>query len=117
MLVVEDNAMVARTLARTLAALSCTCETVDSIGSARARLQAGSFDLVIVDANLGDERGQDLVAEVRETFPEITTVLTSGAGSDTVDQEAARCGAHQTLVKPFTLEALLEVVSGARVVA
>jgi DNA-binding NtrC family response regulator len=111
-LVVEDNALVARTIVRTLSSVSCVCETADSVAGARARLESSPFDMVIVDANLGDERGQDLVAEIRTRFPATETVLASGVDKDEVDHEAVRCGAHRSLAKPFTLEALIGLLGG-----
>lgn len=111
LLLVEDNEGVARSLARALSRPPLSCEAAGSVAEARTLLDSASFDAVIVDADLGEDAGQDLIVEVRRRFPEVITVLVSGLDRELLEEEATRCGAHHALMKPFTLDALRDALS------
>ncbi len=54
--------------------------TADSVADARAKIESGvSSDVVILDHNLGDGYGTDLVPLLREKIPGARLVLVSGA--------------------------------------
>jgi C4-dicarboxylate-specific signal transduction histidine kinase len=66
-----------------------------SLAEARSRLQTGRFDLAIIDHNLGDGTGLELLHELQD----IPAIVLTGAGSEEVAVEALRLRAGDYLVK------------------
>ena len=74
-------------------------------------------DLVITDLNMPEEDGVSLIRHLVSLRPGLPIVaVTAGDGSgldsarDALAEEAVRAGARASLVKPFRLQHLLEVV-------
>jgi len=85
------------------------CETV---GDARESLKKTPFDLIIIDAVIGEEDGYDLMSWVRREAPEINryvpVIMVSGHTARSKVVKARDCGAHFTVAKPLTPIVLLE---------
>ena len=76
-----------------------------SAGEARARLAEGqSYDLVLLDLNLGDGLGTELVPLVRERHPAARVILLTGNLTDAVPAVDA------VLPKGSTFPELLELI-------
>ena len=77
------------------------------------RFNAGSFDLVITDIIMPRKTGLTVIAELTRRDPSPRIIAISGGGRiKNVDmlEGATAFGATRVLEKPFTAEALLEVV-------
>ncbi|MBX5481716.1 MAG: response regulator [Myxococcaceae bacterium] len=75
-----------------------------------AALEAGAFDVVLTDKNLGDISGLELIARIRTSHPTLPVVLMTGA------PERITSGAMPDayLPKPFrSLKTLVEAVDEA----
>jgi DNA-binding NtrC family response regulator len=79
-----------------------------TIGAARALLDAEPVSLVLLDLQVGQERGEILLEELLEREPRIPVVVVTG--SSEVDAGELRLPADAVLGKPFTIEALTETV-------
>jgi CheY-like chemotaxis protein len=116
-LMVDDDLIQLRTAQRILTHLGYQVTTLESGREALALLQrragesARSFDLLILDVLLNEERdGLEILERARELFPGQKAILVSGhAPSERA--ERARDQGVQWLPKPFTLEALARAVS------
>ncbi len=116
-LMVDDDLIQLRTGQRILTHLGYQVTTLESGREALALLQrragenARSFDLLILDVLLNEERdGLEILERARELFPGQKAILVSGhAPSERA--ERARDQGVQWLPKPFTLEALARAVS------
>jgi two-component system, chemotaxis family, chemotaxis protein CheY len=75
-----------------------------------------SYDLVIVDINMPDINGLELVSFMRKTDPHKTTpVIIISTESSAKDRERGLAlGANAFLSKPFGAEALRELVASTR---
>ena len=63
MLIVEDETFLRRRLTRHLEELGAEVTGVESAGEARARVAGLDFDFVLLDVNLPDGSGMDLLRE------------------------------------------------------
>ncbi len=112
-LVVDDDALVLRSVMRLLA--SCRFEPVPASDgpAALALLQEGhaSFAAVLVDLIMPEMRGDQVYAEIRHRWPELPVVVMSGYSDGSVLQQLESQGAA-VLRKPFD-RATLERVMGA----
>lgn len=70
-------------------------------------------DLVVVDFELPDGQGLDVLAQLERQQPGLPTILMTGYGSEGVAARALRLGALGYLIKPFTIEEMLSSVERA----
>lgn len=68
-------------------------------------------DLVTLDVILPDNTGLDVLKGLRAEQPDLKIVMVSAVGQDVIVNEARAAGAGDYLVKPFSEERVLEVVS------
>jgi two-component system, NarL family, response regulator DevR len=98
-LVVEDEAGVRRMLGRGLA-VHGQVETVGTCAAARMSLRARQYDALVIDVNLPDGSGLDLVAFATERSPNILILVLTGSTDHEVIGRAHQIGARY-LLKPF----------------
>jgi len=108
-LVVEDEAVVRRLLAHTLAQLGYAVETAEdpSFALPKLRERGDEFALVISDMMMPHMTGAGLARKVAEWQPELPFVFISGYTED------MGTGESPFLQKPFTLETLATTVREA----
>jgi two-component system chemotaxis response regulator CheY len=75
-------------------------------------LPLGRFDLVITDVNMPDINGLELIKFIRTNaaYAQVPLIIISTEGRERDRDRGLSLGANAYLVKPFTPEALLEVV-------
>jgi NtrC-family two-component system response regulator AlgB len=91
-----------------------TCLLIDSEGhyaeSARSgelgltELKEGKFDAVLLDLNLGPEKGLEILEQILKRQPNLPVIIFTAQGSVKNAVEAMRRGAVDFLEKPFTRE-------------
>ncbi len=91
-----------------------TCLLIDSEGhyaeAARSgelgltELKEGKFDAVLLDMNLGAEKGLDILEQILKRQPNLPVIIFTAQGSVKNAVEAMRRGAVDFLEKPFTRE-------------
>jgi len=108
-LVVEDEAVVRRLLAHTLAQLGYAVETAEdpSFALPKLRERGDEFALVISDMMMPHMTGAELARKAAEWQPELPFVFISGYTED------MDTGKSPFLQKPFTLETLASTVREA----
>ena len=112
-LIVEDEVLLRKQIAARLQALGAEVSLADTLAAARKSIGATNFDLALLDVNLPDGRGTDLLQE--KLFPMSTgVVVMTATGAVTGAVEAMRLGAVDYLVKPFDPAELPLVLERAR---
>lgn len=107
-LLVEDEPRYARFLREVLAEGQPHDVTwASSLADAMARIEAGSFDVVLLDLGLPDADGTEAVARLRADAPHLPVVVLSALGEVDVALESMRDGAQEYLVKGQAEHALL----------
>lgn len=117
LLIVEDAEDVCDAIAESLSRLGHVCDKARTLADARQLIGVQPFDLMILDINLPDGSGYDLLKEIRARGETLAVImLTARLGvDDRVD--ALDAGADDYLVKPFDireLEARLRAVARRR---
>lgn len=101
-LIVEDEAA-ARTrmlaLMRTLAGPQARIDAVADLAAARAQCQSSPYDLALVDVQLPDGSGIDLIAWVTAQRPRTASVIVSAYAEEDTILAAVRAGAIGYLLK------------------
>jgi two-component system, NtrC family, response regulator AlgB len=75
------------------------------------RLKEEKFDAVLLDLNLGQENGLEVLTEIQKTNPELPVVMFTAEGKVKTAVEAMRRGAADFLEKPFRKEQFLTVLA------
>lgn len=70
--------------------------------------QPENVDIIIADANIPDMDGLELLAEVKQAFPEKIFIITTS--NPDLEQSASRLGADAFLSKPYDLNDLFAIV-------
>lgn len=112
-LIVEDEPLLRKQIAAFLERLGADVTGAESLQRARKLVEDLSFDFVLLDVNLPDGSGIDLLKE--KAVPASTGVIVMTAdGGVTGAVDAMRQGALDYLVKPFDLGQLPLVIKRAR---
>jgi DNA-binding response OmpR family regulator len=80
----------------------------DSLATARAAVESGDVDAVLLDVHLHGERSDALITECHDREPPIPVVIVSGSAD--AKQLALLSHADAILPKPFELDELIETV-------
>jgi NtrC-family two-component system response regulator AlgB len=75
------------------------------------RMREEKFDAVLLDLNLGQENGLDVLTEIQKLRPELPVVMFTAQGNVKTAVEAMRRGAADFLEKPFQREQFLTVLA------
>jgi DNA-binding response OmpR family regulator len=106
-LLVEDEAYLARTIARVLGEEGYAAETAGDGRSGLARALSEDFDLVIVDWMLPDLDGLQVVRRMRAAGMGVPALMLTARGQVEDRVEGLDAGADDYLTKPFALPELL----------
>ena len=112
-LIVEDVAALAETYVEYLKAENCAVEVVGSGRLALAALGTAPPDVVVLDVNLPDMNGIDVLRDVRTRALPTEVVVITGQASVRLAVESMKEGALDFLTKPFTAERLRVTVRNA----
>ena len=106
-LIVEDDALVARTMGRLLSRHFDVVDAVTDGEEALRRVELDAIDLVITDFDLGrGMTGIDLAHRIRDVRPEIRIIMVSGS-SPTISESD---GIDAFLTKPALIPELIATI-------
>ena len=109
LLVVEDHADTARTLARLLRGAGFQVKTANDVTSGLRLATSEPFDLLISDLGLPDGTGYDLLKRITADRP-MRAIAMSGFGMDEDLRKSREAGFSEHLVKPVNMPELLQAV-------
>ena len=112
-LVVDDDRGVRTALRVNLAKQGMHVALASQAAEALEALREAPFDLVITDVRMPGDTGLELLAKVREAWPDTPVVVMTGHGSVTDAVSAMKAGAADYLIKPISKDELLVVVERA----
>lgn len=112
-LVVDNEQAFASTLADHLGQCQIEAESVYSGAGALAAVPQFQPDVMIVDLQMPDMSGLDVLARVKALDPAIEVILLTGNGSFDIGIASMQLGAFDYILKPVDLDQLLEVIAGA----
>lgn len=105
-LLVDDEPAIQFGFTKYLSKAGYSVSAVSSIAEAHETFLSNRFDAALIDLNLPDGKGIDLIRELREAYPGIAIVMISGEGDIPLAVEAMRLGADNFLTKPVNMAEL-----------
>src|SRR5438445_436617 len=103
-LVVDDEPLILKVVGRQLARHGHEVVPAADGAEARARAAEGRFEVALVDKNLPDTNGLEVIRELRARDPEVQPIVMTGYPSTESAIEAIQLGASAYLTKPFGSE-------------
>ncbi len=102
-LIVDDEEPVRRSLRKALVREGLAIEEAASGEEALRLLAQSPFDLVLSDIRMRKVSGLDLLAEIKEQWPDVIVILLTGYASLESAIQALRQGANDYLLKPASI--------------
>lgn len=105
-LIVDDDAQIRRTLENVLQSWSYSCIEAGTIAEAETCFAEELPAVVLLDIDLPDGSGLDLLTKIKEQQPDTIVVMITGDVNVENTIEAMRGGAHDFIGKPISLQEL-----------
>jgi signal transduction histidine kinase len=106
-LVVDDTLAFAEMVTRFLEAREFQASFVTNGKDAVERVLSGSPDLVLLDLNLPDISGREVLNRIKEINEDIAIIVITGYGGEQIAVDMMKAGALDYLSKPLEFETLL----------
>lgn len=113
LLLVDDDKLILESMGDWLREQGFQLDAVSTYQAALAASAKRSHDIALVDIQLADGDGFDLLAHLKRTRPETSVILITGYGSVETAIEAVRAGAFDMLTKPLLDDELLMSIERA----
>lgn len=105
-LLVEDDEALSRGIAMALESPACAVVRAGVLSQARSHLRGGRFDLLILDINLPDGSGLDLLRTLRANADSTPAILLTANDLELDEVTGLEAGADDYITKPFSLAVL-----------
>ena len=109
-LVVDDEAIIRENLDRILTEEKYNVSTVATGKEGLDFIHANDVDVVLLDLNLPDIHGIDVLKQARELEPELLVIIITGYASIESAVEALKLGAYDYIKKPFKADAIKLII-------
>ena len=113
-LIVDDSPTIRRMVKTSLQALPAAAEFFEAGSGLEAieRLALGTIELMVLDLNMPDMHGMEVIDFVRrhQSYRDIPIVVLTTKGEEASRREALAAGATRYLTKPFDPRQLADVV-------
>jgi DNA-binding NtrC family response regulator len=112
-LIVDDEMVVRDSLGKWFGAEGYQIRTVASAREALQSLQAGDYDIALIDIKMPGRDGMELQIRLRELDPEMPLIIMTGYASVETAVQALKHGAYDYITKPFDPDEFVHLVSKA----
>ena len=114
-LIVDDHVMFAESLARLLVGREGISDVyvADSVATVRSTAAQVEPDIAVIDWQLGDGRGSDVIRILRQRTPELRMIVLTGALQPAVVREALEIGCSGFITKDRAAEELFDALDQA----
>ncbi|RJS91059.1 response regulator [Candidatus Bathyarchaeota archaeon] len=110
LLIVDDDETILRNLERILQMDGYEIDTARTGLEAIEKSKTNFYNLVLLDIKLPDMEGTELLRKMHETFPKMIKIMVTGYPDLENAIKSLNLGADAYLVKPVSVQKLLEVV-------
>ena len=113
LLIVDDEPIIRHSFQKAFASAEVEVLTAGTVAEGRQRVEADAPDVIVVDLQLPDGSGLDLLRWVTATDPRRPVILITARGTADAAIEAMTRGAFDYLLKPLDLESFTRLVGRA----
>ena len=112
-LVVDDEAMIRRSLCKRLSKDGYRCAEAASAEEALEYLRSIIAELVILDIKMPGKSGREILHKIRETYPDSAVIMSTAVSDSNIIIECMKEGAQDYIIKPFDLDEVVASVQRA----
>jgi DNA-binding NtrC family response regulator len=113
-LVIDDEPSVGRSLERILSDRDYAVSVAHTAAAGLGRAQSNRPQVVLLDHNLPDADGLDVLGDLLEMDPRVRVVVITAFGDTALAVRFIKAGAYDFLPKPYDMDHLLHTVEAAR---
>jgi two-component system response regulator RegA len=113
-LLIDDDEVFARVLARALSARGFVASTAHDAAQALALCRSERPQFAVLDLKLGADNGLKLIPELKAIAPDLRILLLTGYASIATAVEAIKRGAHDYLAKPVDADAVAHALTSTQ---
>ena len=106
LLIIEDDIGLNQGLSKALKADDRQIISCQDLKAAKEQLLCGGVSLILLDINLPDGSGLELLREVKENIPGVPVILLTANDTDLDIVDGLERGADDYITKPFSLSVL-----------
>lgn len=110
-LIVDDEQRYADMLAKRLRLRSLTCKVCYDGQTAIDTVGETSFSVVILDLQLPDLYGTEVLTRIKQCRPDTVVIILTGHGTEKDKQVCMASGAHAFMNKPLDIDHLLAIMA------
>ena len=111
MLLVDDDEFIRDSLSIAFSNKGCCIHATETAEEGLEAIKSAKYDIIISDLRLPGKGGLEFLKAVRMAYPETLCVLITAYRDSHVSSEASAIGVHDFIQKPFTVEALAELLA------
>ncbi|MFC1564006.1 response regulator [candidate division KSB1 bacterium] len=112
-LIVDDDKQVLEGLKRILVSNGYFAECAENAVDALESIKKSAFDLLIIDLILPKMDGIELIKQINRISGQYKIIMITGHPSSKYEEEAKKLGVAAYLIKPFSIDNLIENVRRA----
>ena len=112
-LVVDDEKLIRWSLAQKLSEWNYDVIAAEDVATAQRHVEKDRPDLVLLDVNLPDRKGTELLKELKASFPDLPIVMITAYADVDEAVQAMRDGAYDYATKPIDHNKLQSTVKNA----
>ena len=112
-LVVEDDKALRDIIAHRLRELDQKVEALDTVAGAKERIKRNNIDCIILDLQLVDGNGTEVLEYIRDLDKYIPTLVITAANEPRIPKYAINHGFIDVVTKPFVAEKLIQAARRA----
>ena len=106
-LIIDDEQEIRESLQQLLRLEGYQADAASSGEEGLKRIESGVFDLVLLDINLPDRNGLDLLKDIKHDAPEVGVIMITAYDSSQMAFQASKEGAESYVTKPWDNDKLL----------
>jgi len=109
-LIVDDEALVRRTLRKSLSREGFLCDEADNAEKALECLRRRQAEVAILDIKMPGKTGNELLPEIRSAFPETAVIMATAVAEPNIIIQCMKGGAQDYINKPFDVDQIVESI-------
>lgn len=113
-LVVDDEVLFVKTLAKILARRGIEVKCAYEGGSAVQAVAGGTFDAILLDLRMPGMDGLEALQEIRRLDPVTPVLVLTGQLDLDRARQAMKAGASEILLKPCPIDTIISAIENAR---
>jgi DNA-binding NtrC family response regulator len=106
-LIIDDEQEIRESLEQLLSLEGYQADSASTAEDGLRKIEVGVFDLVLLDINLPDRNGLDLLKHIKHIAPEVGVIMITAYDSSQMAFQASREGAESYVTKPWDNDKLL----------